>query len=262
VIVHELPDGRLWCINQTSHAQQAAELCRHWGNADVAPLAPGASGPVLLGVAQHDNGWWEWERAAEIRPDGYPMDFVHGPAWSHKLELWRVGVARAFDQHPYAGVLVGYHAALLYDRYLDSMGDEERRGTKGFIAEQADVRREARRLLAEATSLRAALTDEAVEAHTRLLQFGDTSSLLLCMPWAGRTLERCPVDWSGGYVAIRAEPSGRRLSYEPWPFGVDRFEVDIWGRVLERRHFDDNAAYRAALAGASASHRRWTVERT
>jgi Protein of unknown function (DUF3891) len=216
---------------------------------------------VLLGVAQHDNGWWEWEREPEVRADGFPMDFVHGPHWARKLELWRMGVARAFDQHPYAGVLVGLHAALLYAKFVDGMADDERRATERFMADQGDVRQEARRLLADADHLRVALRDEAVEAHTRLLQFGDTSSLLLCMPWPARTIEPCPVDWLGGDVAIRAEPSGTSLRYDPWPFGVDRFEVDIWGRVLERRHFDDHTSYRAALADAPALHHRWTVER-
>jgi hypothetical protein len=219
------------------------------------------SGPALLGIAQHDNGWWEWERAPELRGDRYPMDFVHGPHWATKLELWRTGVARAFDQHPFAGVLVGRHAALLYANFLGSMGEEERRGTEAFIAAQDDVRREARRLLGDAPALAAALGDDAALAHTRLLQFGDTSSLLLCMPWPGRTLEHCPVDWSGGEVAIRAGPDGSRLTYDPWPFGTSRFEVDIWGRVLSGRHFADHAAYRAALAAAPGHHRRWTVER-
>jgi hypothetical protein len=216
---------------------------------------------VQLGIAQHDNGWWEWERAPEVRADGHPMDFVHGPHWSTKLGLWRIGVARAFDQHPYAGVLVGHHAALLYGKVLGSMGDEERQATEAFVAEQAGVRADARRLLAGADQQAGTLSDDAFEANTRLLQFGDTSSLLLCMPWPGRTIERCPVDRRGGFVAITASHDDQRLTYDPWPFAVDRFEVDIWGRVLVSRHFDDHAAYRSALAAAPAEHRRWTVER-
>lgn len=59
MIVRELADGRLLCIRQTSHALMAAAFCRHWGNADFAPPAPYE--PVLLAIAQHDNGWTEWE---------------------------------------------------------------------------------------------------------------------------------------------------------------------------------------------------------
>jgi CO/xanthine dehydrogenase Mo-binding subunit len=35
---------------------------------------PIAKGPVMLGISQHDNGWYEWETAPEVRPDGHPMD--------------------------------------------------------------------------------------------------------------------------------------------------------------------------------------------
>jgi hypothetical protein len=265
MIVHELADGRLWCINQTAHAHQAEDLCRQWGSdrsgADFAPPRP--YGPVLLGISQHDNGWYEWELQPELRADGYPMDFIHGPHWAAKLDLWRLGVSRAFEQHPYAGVLVGHHAALLYERQLESprVGEDERNATQAFVDEQAGVRAEARRLLAGDARLTEALADTKVEAHTRLLQFGDTSSLVVCMPWSNREIAHCPVDMAGTYTTIAMEHDDRRITYDPWPFGVDRFEVAIWGRVIERRQFPDVEAYRATLAEAPAMHRRWTVER-
>jgi hypothetical protein len=261
MIVHELPDGRLWCINQTSHAHQAEEFCRRWGNGEFAPPAP--YGPVLLGVSQHDNGWYEWELEPEIRPDGYPMDFIHGPDWAAKLQMWWRGIRRAFDQHPYAGVLVGHHAALLYESFVGSsrIGDEERDGTQTFIDEQAGVRAEARRLLGGDEVLAKALADEVIEAHTRLLQFGDLASLEVCVPWAPRRLQHCPVDMAGTYVALAMEYDDRHITFDPWPYGVDRFEVTIWGRVLEERQFSDHEAYREALAVAPGLHRCWSVER-
>ncbi|MEA3217805.1 MAG: hypothetical protein QOJ19_3961 [Acidimicrobiia bacterium] len=261
MIVQELPDGRLWCINQTSHAHQAEEFCRRWGNGAFAPPAP--YGPVLLGVSQHDNGWYDWELEPELRPDGYPMDFIHGPDWATKLHLWWRGIRRAFDQHPYAGVLVGHHAALLYEGLLESLhlGEEEREATQIFIDEQANVRAEARRLLGADEVLAAALEDEAVEAHTRLLQFGDLASLVVCVPWAARRIERCPVDMAETFTAISMEFDERRITFDPWPYGVDHFEVTIWGRVLEDRVFPDADAYRQALAVAPGLHKCWSVER-
>jgi hypothetical protein len=262
VIVHDLGDGRLWCINQTSHAQQAEDLCRYWGNAAFAPPRP--YGPVLLGIAQHDNGWYEWETARLLRTDGYPMDFVHGPHWSAKIDLWWRGIRRTFDQHPYAGVLVGHHAALLYEQLLarsPHVGAEERAGTETFIAEQAGVRREARRLLGADPEFAAALDDVRIEANTRLLQFGDSSSLRVCMPWAPGPLPNCPVDGHGVFVPIDMGFDEGRIVYDPWPFSVDRFEVSLWGRVLDRTTFADDAEYRAVLAVAPTMVRTWTVER-
>ena len=68
MIVRKLADGRLFCINQTSHALMAAQFCRAWGNDDVAPPAP--VDIVRMAVAQHDNGWYEWECAPKLRADG------------------------------------------------------------------------------------------------------------------------------------------------------------------------------------------------
>src|SRR5690606_9441277 len=128
-----------------THALQATSFCRHWGNADFAPPEPFDA--VMAGVFLHDNGWSEWEGAPEVRPDGYPMDFVHGPHWSPKLDLWRRGVARAFAQHPYAGVLVMRHASILYRKALPSLEGEEAAATEAFVAEQEQWEAKARRLL-------------------------------------------------------------------------------------------------------------------
>ena len=124
MIVQQLPDGRTLCINQTSHALMAAAFCRHWGNEAFA--APTPYEPVMMAIAQHDNGWYEWEEAPLLRPDGFPMDFMHGPAADAKVALWELGIARAAAQHPYAGLLVRRHATLLYASALERL-DEGRR---------------------------------------------------------------------------------------------------------------------------------------
>ena len=123
MITRPMPNGQLLCINQTSHALMAAEFCRHWGNRDFA--APAPYQPVLTGIAQHDNGWYEWELAPLLRADGAPMDFLHGPPPHEKLALWQRGIDRAAAQHPYAGLLTGWHASLLYLDGIDRLSGEE-----------------------------------------------------------------------------------------------------------------------------------------
>ena len=39
----------------------AADFCRHWGNDAFAVPTPYE--PVIMAIAQHDNGWYEWEEA-------------------------------------------------------------------------------------------------------------------------------------------------------------------------------------------------------
>jgi hypothetical protein len=258
MIVRELGDGRLLCINQTTHALQATSFCRRWGNADFAP--PDPYEPVMAGIFLHDNGWSEWEEVPEVRDDGYPMDFVHGPHWATKVDLWRRGVARAFAQHPYAGTLVMRHAAILYRKALASMPPDERAGTEQFLAEQELWEAKARRLLCDGRGWAPALTEEAIEAHTRLLQVGDALSLLVAMPWSHEArLTMCPTDPAGGFTDLVVAHGEGAVVVDPWPYGTGPFEVAVHGRLLERDHFAGHEEYRAALAAAPLQELRWTV---
>jgi hypothetical protein len=258
VITRPHANAGLLCINQTSHALMAAEFCRHWGNRDFAAPAPYA--PVLAGIAQHDNGWYEWELAPLLRPDGAPMDFLHGPSLVKKLALWQLGVERAAAQHPYAGLLVGWHASLLYLDGIDRLADEERLAVRSFVSAQELRIARAAHVFAGDAVLEPALRPAVVEAHTRLLQFGDNASLQVCLPRAQtRILSNCPVDFQGAYTEIQMTWDGERITFAPWPFGVDEFDVSIHGRLLDQTTFSDVHAYHAALAAAPYHHLRWRV---
>jgi hypothetical protein len=258
MIVRDLGDGQLLCINQTTHAMQAVGFCRHWGNPDFTPPEPFEA--VMAGIFLHDNGWWEWEQAPEVRADGYPMDFVHGPTWEHKLELWRRGVSRAFAQHPYAGVLVMRHAAILYRKALPGLSGAEQAATSAFVAEQAQWEAKARRLLCDQHDWAGALEEAAIEANTRLLQFGDQAALVVSMPWAedGR-VGPVPTDARGGFVELRLRHGEGVVTLDPWPYRLPSFEVSVHGRVLKRHTFAGHEEYRAALAAAPLLELRWTV---
>jgi hypothetical protein len=267
MIVHRLGGDRLWCINQTSHAVQAAAFCRRWGNAEVEPVPADLAAAVDLAVTVHDNGWLPWERRPELRPDGSPMDFLAGPVWHRKLRVWDAGIAAAFDQHPYAGALVATHAATLYERMVDQLPDAaERAATVAWVAAQARVLARARSLLGSVSSWRAALEDQAVLRWTRLLQFGDLASLRLCVPWSatsrtggGVPMSHPPLDADGAPIELRMAHGNGFVHVDPWPFAGAGFEVAVWGRVLGQDRFSSTAAYRRALAQAPVMERRWWV---
>lgn len=258
MIIRPHAEDKLLCINQTSHGLMAAEFCRHWGNRDFAAPTPYA--PVMAGIAQHDNGWYEWELAPQLRPDGAPMDFLHGPPPAEKLALWQLGVERAAAQHPYAGLLVGWHASLLYLDGIDRITGGELLAVKGFISGQELRIAQAAYTFAADAVLGPALRPAVIEAHTRLLQFGDNASLQVCMPWAReRTLRRCPVDFQGAYAEIRMTWDDQTIRFAPWPFGVDEFSVSIHGRLLDQTTFPDTPAYQAALDAAPYLCLTWRV---
>jgi hypothetical protein len=258
MIVHTRPNGQWLCINQTSHALMAMEFCRHWGNGDFAKPAP--YDVVMSAIAQHDNGWYEWEAAPEVDDHGAPLAFIPGPSYAGKLPIWQRGIDRAAAQHPYMGLMASRHATLLYEGDLHQLAGEERRATAAFIAKQEHWTEEARRLLADDAELHHAATEPVLMAHTRLLQFGDSSSLQVLMPWGHeRRFAHCPVDFAGTYVPIRLRWEGQEISFDPWPFGVAHFSVSIHGRLLDPETFPSHTAYQAALAAAPLHKLTWHV---
>lgn len=257
MIVREMANGQLLCIHQTSHALMAEQFCRHWGNADFAHPLPYAA--TMLAISQHDNGWYEWELHPRLRADGYPMDFIHDTEPLGKVQLWRRGVNRIYEQHPYAALLVGHHAALLYGYDLPNLSGELHAAVAEFIADQQMLLDIVRHAYANDTCYRAFLTDAAIDANTRLLQFGDRASLQVLMPWAAaQQLANCPVTLQER-IALTMRYTAQEITFAPWPFGVDQFTVEIHGKLLSERHFVNEEAYHVALAEAPLLRLSWQV---
>lgn len=260
MIVRELSNGRLICIRQTTHALVSQMFCRHWGNATFARPQP--LDVVLMAIGQHDNGWAEWENAPEVRADGYPMDFLAGPSVPDKIALWQRGMDRAYAQHPYAGLLIGEHAAVLYRNDLPRLTGDDKTRVETFLARHEDRVAQVRREFAASPSWEKALHPARLRANTHLLRFGDGISLRLCVPWAEEgEIENCPVDGCDEYTTLRVRCRKGVVTFDPWPFDVDVFTVEVHGYLLNRRHFASHAEYRAALASAPVEHLMWNVVR-
>jgi len=260
MIVREMPNGQLLCLNQTTHAWMAAEFIRHWGNADFAQPTPYAE--MMLAVSQHDNGWYEWELRPRLTADGYPMDFLKDDEPLAKLELWRLSVNRVYAQHPYAALPVHRHAAWLYQGALEQITDDQiRQATVAFIEEEKPLLAKIRHLFGTDPTFAPLLSDATLDANTRLLQFGDFAVLQVAIPWANeRTLPKCPLNHRE-QVDIHMRYDDKTITFDPWPYGVDTFTVAIHGRLLNERYFASEAAYHAALATAPLQQLQWEVTR-
>ena len=80
-----IKDGKLWLVTQPDHGQVAGYLAAHWGN-HAGFAKPGyftssydeeLRQQTVLGIAQHDSGWWEWEAMPDLSPaDGLPLDLA------------------------------------------------------------------------------------------------------------------------------------------------------------------------------------------
>ncbi|MBX3013337.1 MAG: DUF3891 family protein [Caldilineaceae bacterium] len=257
MIVREMANGQLLCIHQTTHALMAEQFCRHWGNADFARPLPYVA--TMLAITQHDNGWYEWELHPRLRSDGYPMDFMHDDDPFGKLDLWRLGIDRVFAQHPYAALLVGKHAALLYAGDLPNLPDDLAEQVNEFIADQQMLINVVRHAYADDARYQAWLTDQALEANTRLLQLGDRASLQVLVPWSmHHHFPSCPLN-AQERIGIDMAYDAQQITFSPWPFQVDAFVVEIHGKLLSSRCFADQEAYQSALAEAPLVRLDWQV---
>ena len=260
MIIHQLPDNRLLCIRQTTHALLALDFCRYWGNGDFARPEPYSA--VMLALSQHDNGWYEWEEHPRICDDGTPMDFLQGPTAREKRTLWQRSVDRTYAQHPYSGLIVARHATLMYENNLATTPDNERTETQIFLHGLAALPDEARRRWQDDNLFIPAMQHDRLEANTYLLKFGDAASLQVCVPWGAEgVLKHCPVDGEGEYADISMSVGEDTISFDPWPYSVDEFQVNVHGRLLDQTRFPSESAYHAALRHAPIHRLTWRVTR-
>lgn len=229
-------------LYQRAHALLAAQLVLPWRPEE----RPALWMPTLSAIAQHDNGWQEWEPGRRLTDLGIPRDFTETPAADLVAQSERA-LTRAWHQGLWCGLLVSRHLTRLYeplrgtdpdlDRLLDAQGPLRARWRASLGAEPA-----------------------AVEAAYALLNWGDTLSLTLCrrrLPPDARALE------------IGAGPDGTRydvfarddgtLGITPWPYACAAFDVTADTYRLDQLTFENDEALARALRAAPVTVRRWTL---
>lgn len=266
-------DDQLWLVNQPDHARVSGYLAAHWGNEnDFA--RPGefaaSTDPELLrqevvhGIAEHDNGWWEWESAPDLDTDSLPLNLpdVTRANRDAGLKRWRLGVPRLAEAHPYVSLLISMHAYWLYAfAFPDLAGDNDsfrhpifgmgdlanrlvadRTQTRAFLTEQREVQDGIVARLRDDAVWSDAVRPPHLHPHVRLLQLLDALSLLLCFGGqAEQPLLDVPRRSWGDHVTIKLTPiANRRIVCDPYPFDVDPLEVFLPARIVEAESLTGN----------------------
>ncbi len=96
--------SQVWLITQPAHAELSGQMAAHWGNEEFATPGHFAASAdservrreVVLAVAEHDNGWWEWEADPPLSADdGLPKGL--GEVVAHPVAgMEQLLVGRAF----------------------------------------------------------------------------------------------------------------------------------------------------------------------
>ena len=271
-----LRDQQMWLVSQPDHAELAGLLAANWGNDEFARPGQFASADdpeqlraeTVLAIAQHDNGWWEWEATPELSEvDGLPLDLRDVlKNRQAAMNRWRLGIPRFSRDHPYASLLISFHAYWLYaqgisnrpgpcfcssavlERFVnETLWGRDSRLLAVFLARSKEMQDAFITRLRKDQTCAAWIDRDHLNPHARLLQLLDGLSLSLCSalipPRTGTAkgfgddefdlLDVPRRSWEDR-VTINVKPAGEgRIVCEPYPFGVDLLPVVVPARILD-----------------------------
>jgi len=242
--------GERWqLVMQPDHADLSGQLAEAWGGRGFA--APEPLDSVVRAARRHDDGWAVWDRRPRLGPDGAPQSFFTVPPPVH-LAFYRACVEVVCDEDPYAGLLVSMHMSGLYRNRYDVMpmpamqlSDEAREQVDAFVAEEEERQ----------VALRRALDVDEAQRWTNyaLLQVFDVLSLYcgLADLEAGTPggCDGVPTADGGDPVRLELAPLGPwRVRFDPFPFRASPTELTLVRRLVPKRAWRDDDAFRADVA--------------
>jgi hypothetical protein len=268
-------EDKIWLVQQHHHAQVSGYLAAHWGgvNGFTRPgHFAGATDPVkwrdeiILGIAEHDNGWWEWEAMPRISDrDGLPVgvgdaaiptsqnEFAEWSAGG--FDRWRRGIDRLAQPYPYAALLVSLHAYWLYAVAFDDLtptDSDPRRHfvfgspgiaaglvgdvqvTRDFLEEQAVLQDSLKQTLSGDPRMALAIEPQHLDPHVRLLQLLDSLSLYLSLnDESDHELHEVPrASWEDRCSIVWKRQDTRTITLDPYPFTLDPLPVQLPVRIV------------------------------
>ena len=274
-------DHDIWLVQQHHHAEISGYLAAHWGgsNGFVPPgHFPGATQPnrwrdeVIVGIAEHDNGWWEWEANPKFSSnDGLPVGLGERLKSSKRNELdqwraggfdrWRAGIDRLAGPHPYGALMTSLHAYWLYAvEFDDLIVDEEtvlrhfifggngdapklvgdREVTRRFLDEQAALQQDLKNRLSNDSIMAGSTSPDHLTPHIRLLQLLDSLSLFMSLNDRDEhVLPDVPRSSWKDRTTIRWSPrEDNTIALDPYPFAQDPLPVHLPARIVSANGAD------------------------
>jgi uncharacterized protein DUF3891 len=266
LIIREQGDDLL-LIRQTDHAFLAGFFAKEWGNEEFPKPEPFDS--FCLAVAEHDNGWSEWELQPTLDVKARtPYSFMSIPTDEH-IALYQRGIERLVKVDHYAALLVSMHCTGLYDRARATMPGFSAKYVKAN--ESALVTDFVQRLRLQQLRLKVDLranpatkdlvVEEALKVNFERLEALDRLSLHLCLnPQENCMIDAVPKDAAGNEVDLDLRSEGSNvLTLAPYPFKREVLEVSILARRIPKRVYVDDEDFQKTLAQAQYFAIRFTL---
>ena len=239
--------GDAWqIVLQTDHAYLSGQFVQAWSP------RPEPYRSLEIVASRHDDGWAVWERAPGLDGGARPRNFLDVQVPAH-LAFYRAAIQAVTDHDPYAGLLLSMHGAGIYNgRYGTqpdlklTFADGEQELVDAFVQEQE-------------AGFQARIAALGVPGDERwrnyaLLQAWDRFSLYFCL----RDVEQGEPAEIAEY---RFAPLGPwHASLDPYPFGVAPAEFTLLRRLVPKRTWPDEDAFRADFFAAPLESTRITVE--
>jgi hypothetical protein len=244
--------GQLLLVRQTDHQTLSGGLADAWGNGRFARPEPFA--PLVLAAAEHDNGWRDWEDAPKVDPaTRLPYQFTDVPTEEH-LAFYRRGIDGVAVRDAHAGLLVNLHCQGFHNQRFGTMPEMGMKpppaGTESAVRTALAALQTQERVLAEQVPLDL----PTLWAQYKLLQVYDRLSLYLCMPpLKPTTLKAVPAGPDGAAVELTLNPDGEGVvAVSPYPFAGVPLRVEVPGRLIPHRPYENDEDLRMELAQAEA----------
>jgi hypothetical protein len=245
--------GDAWqIVLQTDHADLSGQLAAAWGGPGFARPEPFES--VVRAAARHDDGWATWEQQPRLGPDGAPQSFFTVPAAVH-LAFYRAGVEVVQDEDAYAGLLVSMHMTGLYRQRYGVMPtpprelDDETRALVDAFVRQEEGRQEALCSALEVDDARRWTNYALLQAFDVVSLYFGLADVETGAPGACEGVPTVAADGvPGDPVRIAIEPLGPwRVRFDPYPFVEDATPLALRRRLVPKRSWPDDDAFRADL---------------
>jgi hypothetical protein len=255
-------------IRQTDHAFLAGFFAREWGNETFTKPEPFAS--FCLAVAEHDNGWQEWEMLVGVDPKTFaPYNFMTVPTEEH-ITLYQRGIERIVKADLYAGLLVTSHCMGLYDKARATMPGYSAkyvRAQEQHLAADFVQRLRLQQLrmkvdLRSDPATRPYVDERLLKLNAQRLDALDRLSLYFCLGAnADTTIESVPVNDEGREVDWQLRSAGGgQFTLDPYPFRRDPLEIAIIARHIPKRRYADEADLQKVITTAPFFNMHFTLK--
>jgi hypothetical protein len=260
-------DPQLLVIRQTDHAFLAGFLAREWGNEKFTKPQPNAS--FCLAVAEHDNGWSEWELEPILdAKTRLPFSFMSIPTATH-IALYQKGIERVVKVDHYAGLLASMHASVLYDRARATMPgfsakyvkNEESHIANEFVQQ---LRLQQLRLKVDLRGNAATkpfMEEPLIHANVARLEALDRLSLHFCLnPQGDAIVDAVPVNDQGAETDLELHSERANVvTIAPYPFRREPLAFSIMARRVPKRIYASDGDFQKTLAAAQYSPVKFTM---